>query len=117
MLGGKMAATSFPPLTLTITLLLLFRFPAVHGNPYPVSALFALGDSSVNCGDNSFLYPFLSSNSSSFRCNSTARRLLIPDLLGRYRRSAFDFEISLSLFFSFSLSLSLSLISLCCFIS
>lgn len=86
-----MAATSFPPLTLTIILLLLLLFPAVHGSPYPVSALFALGDSSVNCGDNSFLYPFLSSNSSSFLCNSTARRLLIPDLLGRFRRNPIDF--------------------------
>ncbi|XP_058108937.1 GDSL esterase/lipase At1g71250-like [Magnolia sinica] len=56
--------------------------PSVEGQSSgsPVSAFFILGDSSVNCGDNFFFYPYLPRNSSSYLCNTSDRRL-IPDFL------------------------------------
>nr|AVP71910.1 GDSL esterase [Elaeis guineensis] len=48
---------------------------------YPATALFVLGDSSVNCGDNTFFYPLLPLNFSSTFCNGSHHRLL-PDLIG-----------------------------------
>lgn len=47
-----------------------------------ISALFVLGDSSVKCGDNTFLYPILRGISSSYLWNAVDRSL-IPDLLGK----------------------------------
>ncbi|XP_073113139.1 GDSL esterase/lipase At1g71250 isoform X2 [Elaeis guineensis] len=47
---------------------------------YPATALFVLGDSSVNCGDNTFFYPLLPLNFSSTFCNGSHHRLL-PDLI------------------------------------
>ncbi|KAH0663827.1 hypothetical protein KY284_028758 [Solanum tuberosum] len=45
--------------------------------------LFVLGDSSVNCGDNTFLYPILRGiSSSSYLWNAVDLRL-IPDLLAK----------------------------------
>ncbi|XP_026661185.2 GDSL esterase/lipase At1g71250-like [Phoenix dactylifera] len=46
----------------------------------PATALFVLGDSSVNCGDNTFFYPLLPLNFSSTFCNGSHHRLL-PDLI------------------------------------
>ncbi|KAL6997512.1 hypothetical protein U1Q18_007636, partial [Sarracenia purpurea var. burkii] len=45
-----------------------------------ISALFVLVDSSVNCGDNTFLYSILRGISSSYLWNAVDRSL-IPDLL------------------------------------
>ncbi|XP_020114226.1 GDSL esterase/lipase At1g71250-like [Ananas comosus] len=44
---------------------------AAPESPSPATALFVLGDSSVNCGDNTFFYPF---------CDRSRHRLL-PDLI------------------------------------
>ncbi|XP_077247625.1 GDSL esterase/lipase At1g71250-like [Tasmannia lanceolata] len=67
---------------LSIFLIFLGRFPilpSVEGHS-SVSAFFILGDSSVNCGDNIFLYPFFKGNLSSYLCIGKDRRL-IPDIL------------------------------------
>lgn len=50
-------------------------------SPSPATALFVLGDSSVNCGDNTFFYPVLPVNFSSPFCDRSRHRLL-PDLIG-----------------------------------
>ncbi|KAF9601752.1 hypothetical protein IFM89_022866 [Coptis chinensis] len=68
-----------------------------HHSNSSVSALFILGDSSVNCGTNSF-DNFLPDHSSSYHCFGLTPRLL-PDLLGN------------------SLSLSFILCCLVCFLS
>ncbi|XP_072976153.1 GDSL esterase/lipase At1g71250-like [Typha angustifolia] len=52
----------------------------------PSTALFVLGDSSVNCGDNTLFYPLLPLNfSSSFLCDASRHRLL-PDLIADLMR-------------------------------
>nr|CAD1829521.1 unnamed protein product [Ananas comosus var. bracteatus] len=53
---------------------------AAPETPSPATALFVLGDSSVNCGDNTFFYPILPVNFSSPFCDRSRHRLL-PDLI------------------------------------
>lgn len=58
---------------------------------FRISALFVLGDSSVNCSDNTFLYPILRGiSSSSYLWNAVDLRL-IPDLLTKLFFSRFHF--------------------------
>lgn len=46
-----------------------------------VSALYLLGDSSVDCGDNTLFYPLLHGRLSLYPCNGSDRTLL-PQLIG-----------------------------------
>ena len=62
------------------------------GWPSSVSSMYILGDSSVDCGDNTPFYPILHQNLSLNPCNGSDQTLL-PQLLGTY-------SLSLSLCFS-----------------
>ncbi|GKV28753.1 hypothetical protein SLEP1_g37765 [Rubroshorea leprosula] len=50
-------------------------------NGSKASAMFVLGDSSVDCGENTLFYPFLHENLSLLPCNGSDSTLL-PSLLG-----------------------------------
>lgn len=69
------------------------------GWPSSVSSMYILGDSSVDCGDNTPFYPILHQNLSLNPCNGSDQTLL-PQLLGTY-------SLSLSLFLCCCLSLSI----------
>lgn len=68
---------------------LLLIFAAVSSlavtSPTPTdlsSSIFVLGDSTANCGDNTFLLPINLNLSSSFPLCSGSRHRLLPDLIG-----------------------------------
>lgn len=52
------------------------------GNGSYVSAFYVLGDSSVDCGDNSLFYPFLHGDLSLHPCNDESDKSLVPHFLG-----------------------------------
>lgn len=48
------------------------------------AAFYILGDSSVDCGDNTLFYPLIHSYLSLYSCNGSDDKSLIPHLLGKY---------------------------------
>ncbi|KAF8395556.1 hypothetical protein HHK36_019504 [Tetracentron sinense] len=77
---GRRTSTSTWLLLLVI---LMVAFGVAFGKSLitpSVSALFILGDSSVDCGDNTFFYPFIRQNLSFYPCDGSQTRLL-PNLL------------------------------------
>lgn len=60
------------------------------GNASNATALYVLGDSSVDCGDNTLFYPLLHHNLSLYPCNGSHTSLL-PHLLG----TTFSFHVQL----------------------
>lgn len=63
------------------------------GNASNATALYVLGDSSVDCGDNTLFYPLLHHNLSLYPCNGSHTSLL-PHLLG----TTFSSRVENSLF-------------------
>jgi len=63
--------------------------PANEKNASDVSALYVLGDSSVDCGDNTLFYPLLHGRLSLYPCNGSDATLL-PQLLGTFLLSFFS---------------------------
>lgn len=62
----------------------LLVFPNVTSLwPSSVTSMYILGDSSVDCGDNTPFYPILHQNLSLYPCNGSDQTLL-PQLLGTY---------------------------------
>lgn len=57
--------------------------PSVMENGSHVSALYLMGDSSVDCGKNSLFYPLLRRNLSLLPCNGSDSTLL-PHFLGNF---------------------------------
>ncbi|XP_068663422.1 GDSL esterase/lipase At1g71250-like [Aristolochia californica] len=82
-MGSTISASGLLFFCLLVIAIIIFRrrpvLALVDGGS-SLSAFFVLGDSSVNCGNNLFLYPFLRPNSSSYFCNFMDRKL-IPDLI------------------------------------
>lgn len=77
------------------------------GWPSSVSSMYILGDSSVDCGDNTPFYPILHQNLSLNPCNGSDQTLL-PQLLGTYSLS-----LSVSLLLPFFIYLVYVLLLLC----
>lgn len=67
--------------------------PANENNYSDVSALYVLGDSSVDCGDNTLFYPLLHGRLSLYPCNGSDATLL-PQLLGIFLSFFFFFLIT-----------------------
>jgi len=57
--------------------------PANDKNDLHVSAMYVLGDSSVDCGDNTLFYPLLHARLSLYSCNGSDATLL-PQLIGTF---------------------------------
>ena len=87
-LNAKIVQNTVPPKGLVLVLLVVVligliinvangRSPDTHN----VMALYVLGDSSVDCGDNTLLYPLTHHNFSLYPCDSSDSSLL-PYLLG-----------------------------------
>ena len=87
-LNAKIIQNTVPPKGLVLVLLVVVfmgliinvangRSPDTHN----VMALYVLGDSSVDCGDNTLLYPLTHHNFSLYPCDSSDSSLL-PYLLG-----------------------------------
>lgn len=88
---------------LGLTLLILFMISLRHGHVAgemelsseltvsPVTAMYVLGDSSVDCGDNTPFYALSHRNLSLFPCNGSDTTLL-PQLLGNLTISLSQFR-------------------------
>ncbi|XP_031474181.1 uncharacterized protein LOC116246443 [Nymphaea colorata] len=76
--GGASLALSSMTRVNTYTVSFLDVYPVASGSA--VTGLFIIGDSSVNCGDNVFLLPFLQTNATSSLC-ANADTPLVPDIL------------------------------------
>jgi len=63
--------------------------PPNEKNDSHVSALYVLGDSSVDCGDNTLFYPLLHARLSLYPCNGSDATLL-PQLLGTFPYRSFS---------------------------
>ncbi|KAJ7964848.1 GDSL esterase/lipase [Quillaja saponaria] len=92
-LQGKASRKGFVLLYLPAVIFIMGIFSVVHGqfpetpslrNDSTVSAMYVLGDSSVDCGDNTLFYYLLHRNLSLHPCNgSDASATLIPNLLAK----------------------------------
>lgn len=60
----------------------LLGFAAAEAQGSNVSAMFLLGDSSVDCGLNTLFYPLLHHNFSLLPCDANNYTTLLPHLLG-----------------------------------
>lgn len=82
------------PLVHLLALLVLGFMVIAHGKLKEASsvkngrnnsaAFYILGDSSVDCGDNTLFYPLIHSYLSLYSCNGSDDKSLIPHLLGKY---------------------------------
>lgn len=59
------------------------KLPPEVSNDLNAPAVYILGDSSVDCGDNTLFYPLIHSSMSLYSCNGSDSTL-IPHLLGNF---------------------------------
>ena len=87
-LNAKMVQNTVPPKGLVLVLLVVVLMGLIINvangkspDTHNVMALYVLGDSSVDCGDNTLLYPLIHHNFSLYPCGGSDSSLL-PYLLG-----------------------------------